>query len=156
MSINQLALADVVDQVFLIPASAHRCITSQGVRINHLYYWHPIFNDLNLQGQRVLVKYDLENLGSAWVYVHEQWVECFSKYHSIFRGLSKSQAQELSMEIYKNHSQRSKKVKKVLPVFDEALQDEILRSLSWKDQGHKNINNQCMSNDHGDYYDAPD
>ena len=76
----QQTLSDALDRVFLISTTTPRVITHQGVEINHLHYWSPIFNDLNLQGQRVLVKYDLENLNSAWVCVNEQWIECFSKY----------------------------------------------------------------------------
>ncbi|MGG6295181.1 Mu transposase C-terminal domain-containing protein [Leptolyngbya sp. AN02str] len=141
-SAHQSALPDVVEP-FLAPSISYRVIAAQGVKINYLYYWHPIFRDLELQGQQVEVRFNPENLADAWVYVQGQWLRCFSKYHSSFAGLSEIQVQELSIRIREQHCQSIKKSRQNLSVFQETLiENEASRSLPARQNNHNNIENQ--------------
>jgi putative transposase len=53
----------------------------QGVKINRIYYWSNVLNNPEVEGNQVAVRYDPFNMGVAYAYVKNRWVELKSEYH---------------------------------------------------------------------------
>jgi putative transposase len=86
-----------------------KVIPNQGVKINHIYYWHNSFRNSEIEKTIVSVRYDPYDAGIAYVYVKGQWVSCISQYYSSFHGRSEREiflATEELRQQYKQHSQK--------------------------------------------------
>jgi putative transposase len=97
---------------------------SRGVKINHLFYWCDSFRDPDLQGRSVAVRYDPYDAGTAYAYVHKEWVECVSECHSSFRGKSEKELRIASEELRRQRQQQGQTLSltaKKLAVFMESL-----------------------------------
>ena len=102
-----------------------KVIDNQGVKINHLYYWHHSFRNGSIEKTRVKVRYDPSDAGIAYAYVRGQWVRCISQNYSIFHGRSEREIQLATQELrqqYKQHSQRFTITAKALADFLEGAQ----------------------------------
>jgi len=70
------------DEAFLImtlpatPRGTAKVQAGMGVKIGGFYYWAPEMRTRRFEGQSVRVKYDPENMGVAWAYLGDQWVQC--------------------------------------------------------------------------------
>ena len=107
-----------------------KVIPNQGVKINHLYYWHNSFRNGSIEKTTVSVKYDPKDAGVAYAYVRKQWVRCISQYYSVFKGRSEREIQLATQELrqqYKQHSKRFTITAKALAVFLEGT--EITESI---------------------------
>jgi putative transposase len=58
------------------------------VVINYLKYFSPLLNNPKVMGKQVEVRYDPFDLGHAWVYIGQHWVECRSELYADFHGKS--------------------------------------------------------------------
>ncbi|MGB5713662.1 MAG: Mu transposase C-terminal domain-containing protein [Waterburya sp.] len=97
-----------------------KVIPNQGVKINHLYYWHNSFRNGSVEKTSVSVRYDPRDAGIAYAYVRKQWVRCISQYYSVFKGRSEREIQLATQELrqqYKQHSKRFNITAKALAVF---------------------------------------
>jgi transposase InsO family protein len=65
--------------------------SGRGVIINYFRYWCPEFRDPKLDKKKVDVRYDPFNLGIAWVYIHNRWVECRSQFYLTMKGRSEKE-----------------------------------------------------------------
>ena len=86
-----------------------KVIPNQGVKINHLYYWHNSFRNGSIEKTQVSVRYDPRDAGIAYAYIRGQWVRCISQYYSIFHGRSEREIQLATQELrqqHKKHGQR--------------------------------------------------
>ena len=107
-----------------------KVIPNQGVKINHLYYWHNSFRNGSIEKTIVSVRYDPKDAGVAYAYVRKQWVRCISQYYSVFKGRSEREIQLATQELrqqYKQHSKRFTVTAKALAVFLEGT--EITESI---------------------------
>ena len=107
-----------------------KVIPNQGVKINHLYYWHNSFRNGSIEKTRVSVRYDPRDAGIAYAYVRKQWVRCISQYYSVFKSRSEREIQLATQELrqqYKQHSKRFTITAKALAVFLEGT--EITESI---------------------------
>jgi transposase InsO family protein len=107
-----------------------KVIPNQGVKINHLYYWHNSFRNGSIEKTRVSVRYDPIDAGIAYAYVRKQWVRCISQYYSVFKGRSEREIQLATQELrqqYKQHSKKFTITAKALAVFLEGT--EITESI---------------------------
>ena len=86
-----------------------KVIPNQGVKINHLYYWHHSFRNGSIEKTRVNVRYDPSDAGVAYASVRGQWVRCISQYYSIFQGRSEREIQLATQELRQQHKQHSQK-----------------------------------------------
>ncbi len=91
------------------PKGTAKVIPNQGVKINHLYYWHNSFRNGSIEKTRVNVRYDPSDAGIAYAYVRGQWVRCISQYYSIFQGRSEREIQLATQELRQQHKQHSQK-----------------------------------------------
>src|SRR5213075_1835550 len=56
----------------------------RGVKINYIYYWCDAMEDPRLQREQVPVRFDPFDLGTSYVYLTGQWVQCHSEYYRVF------------------------------------------------------------------------
>lgn len=76
---------------------------NMGVKLHHLYYWNEALKDPEVETQSVPVRYDPYDAGTAYVYVHGQWLRCVSQYYDIFKGRSEREIQIASTELRRLH-----------------------------------------------------
>ena len=109
---NRLIPYDETFRILTLPTTPKgtaKVIPNQGVKINHLYYWHNSFRSRSIEKTRVNVRYDPSDAGVAYAYVRGQWVRCISQYYSIFQGRSEREIQLATQELRQQHKQHSQK-----------------------------------------------
>jgi putative transposase len=98
----------------------------RGVKINHVYYWSDVFRDPELEGRPVPVRYDPFDVGTAYAFCRNQWVECHSEYYTVLRGRSEREVKLATVEIHKRHRLHSTRRltlnAKMLAVFLESVE----------------------------------
>ena len=125
---NRLIPYDETFRILTFPTTKKgtaKVIPNQGVKINHLYYWHNSFRSHNIEKTQVSVRYDPTDAGIAYAYVRRQWVRCISQYYSIFHGRSEREIQLATQELrqqQKKHGQRFTITAKALAHFLEGTQ----------------------------------
>jgi hypothetical protein len=77
------------------------------------------------------VRYDPFDAGTAYAFLHKQWIECHAEYYSVLHGHSEREIHLISEELRKrrkNHSGQFAVTAKKLAVFLESveLEEEIL------------------------------
>jgi transposase InsO family protein len=58
------------------PKGTAKIQPGMGVKILGFYYWAAEMRSPRFEGKSVRVKYDPEELGTAWAYLGDQWVQC--------------------------------------------------------------------------------
>ena len=80
----------------------------KGVKINHLHYWSTVLRDPAVEGTRVPVRYDPYDAGTAYAYVGNRWVGCYSEHFSSFRGRSEREMMIAAAELRKRSQDHSR------------------------------------------------
>jgi len=80
----------------------------KGVKINHLHYWSTVFRDPAVECTRVPVRYDPYDAGTAYAYVGNRWVSCYSEHFSSFRGRSEREMMIAAAELRKRSQDHSR------------------------------------------------
>jgi len=65
----------------------------QGIKINYLWYRCPAMDIPGVLRSQVEVRYDPDNYGIAYAYIHGIWQKCFSEYYAIFQHYTEKQIQ---------------------------------------------------------------
>lgn len=108
---HKLISYDETFRILTLPTTTKgtaKVIPNQGVKINHIYYWHNSFRSRTVEKTQVPVRYDPFDASCAYAYVKGQWVSCISQHYSSFHGRSEREIIAASEELrkqYKNHSQ---------------------------------------------------
>jgi putative transposase len=82
--------------------------SGKGVKINHLHYWATAFRNPTIEGTRVPVRYDPYDAGTAYAYVGNRWVSCYSERFSSFRGRSEREMMIAAAELRKRWQDHSR------------------------------------------------
>lgn len=77
-----------------------------GVKINYIYYWADAMNDAGFQRQPVAVRFDPFDIGTAYAFIGDRWVECHSDYYRTFQGRSQKELLIVSKELRAQNRQR--------------------------------------------------
>ncbi len=85
-------------------ASIH---AGRGVKVNHIYYWSETFREAGIENHAVPVRYDPFDVGTAYAFVHNQWVVCRSEHFATFQGRSEKEILIASREIQKRRQSHS-------------------------------------------------
>lgn len=72
------------------------------------YYWCDEFRDGKIEGTQVNIRYDPYNLGLAYAYVNNRWVECRSENFWAFEGRTEKEI-AIAMSEYRKRNSISKK-----------------------------------------------
>lgn len=70
-----------------------KMLAGRGVVINYFLYWDEEFRDTLLEGKQVHVRFDPWNLGVAWAYIHNHWVECHSQHYAEMKDRTQKEIQ---------------------------------------------------------------
>lgn len=82
----------------------------QGVKLTYSYYWCEQFKNPKIENTNVEVKYDPFNIGMAYAYIENNWVQCFSDQYKYLNGKTEKQIKLIAEEIrqkYKLYSQNN-------------------------------------------------
>jgi putative transposase len=60
----------------------------QGIKMHHIYYWHDAFRNPEVERTHVPVRYDPFDIGVAYAFVQDRWVQCISQYYAQLHGHS--------------------------------------------------------------------
>src|SRR5947208_955093 len=61
---------------------------SRGITVNGLHYWHDCMRSALVAGQTVHVRYEPYDMGVAYAYIGEQWLECIADAFALVHGRS--------------------------------------------------------------------
>ncbi len=115
----------------------------RGVKINYVYYQAKALNVREVQNKQVPVRYDPFDLGTAYVYVQERWVQARSEHYLQLRGHTERELQLASAELrkqYQNHRRDAAITAKRLADFfaDLSGHDAVLRQ-HWQDAEARDV-----------------
>src|SRR5699024_4008243 len=71
----------------------------KGIKLSYSDYWCDQFRNTKIENFQVEVKYDPFNIGIAYAYVGDQWVECQSEGYKYLYGKSEKQMKIITEEI---------------------------------------------------------
>lgn len=69
-----------------------------GVKVNNLFYWHPVFRDPKLAGQKLLVRYDPWDASSVYVRIRDEWLQATCRNLLGLRQLTELERRALTEE----------------------------------------------------------
>jgi hypothetical protein len=108
-----------------------------GVKIFYVYFWNEAMLDPEWEGKEVPVRYDPEDLGTAYARIGKQWVCCISAYKSHLSGRSLKQLKIAATEIRRNRSNVEKDrplaAKELAAFLETSRGEEVLRLQRRKD-----------------------
>ena len=81
-----------------------------GIKVNNLFYWHPVFRDPKHAGQKLLVRYDPWDASSVYVRIQDEWQQATCRNLLGLRQLTELERRALTDE----YTQRSH-----IPIKDE-------------------------------------
>lgn len=120
------------------PKGSAKVTPGRGVKVNHIYYWSGSFQDPAIENQRVPVRYDPFDVGTAYAYMGRHWVECHSEHYALLQGRSEKELMLASSEIRRRqqrHSQGLAMTAKKLGTFLHSVEaDEALLMQRLRDQ----------------------
>jgi hypothetical protein len=82
----------------------------RGIKIHNLYYWSDAFRAPDVEKQRVSIRYDPFDAGTAYAFANKEWTECHSEYFSIFHGRSEKEIMLATQELRKLAQRQSGEV----------------------------------------------
>ena len=85
-----------------------KVFAGRGIKIHGLYYWCDSFRDPAIDQTTVLVRYDPWDAGTAYAYVQNHWVRCYSQYFVAFQGRSQRELMIAAAELRRRQSLHSK------------------------------------------------
>lgn len=142
---HKLIPYDETFRILTLPTTAKgtaKVIPNQGVKINHIYYWHNSFRNSEIEKTQVPVRYDPNDVGIAYAYIKGQWVNCISQHYSSLAGHSEREMMAASVQLrqqHKNHSQQFTITAKALAEFlasteaQEVILEQRLRDVEAKE-----------------------
>ena len=102
------------DQAFLVatlpttPRGTAKVSPGRGIIINHIYYWAEAFRDPTIECHEIAVRYDPFDIGIAYAFVKNRWMECCSEHHLVLKERSEKEVMLASKEVRRRrqlHSQ---------------------------------------------------
>ena len=104
-----------------------KIVAGRGMKVNHLYHWSVHFRNPTWETREVPVRYDPFDVGTAYVFVDGQWVECYSQCYTVLHGRSEREVHLASEELRKrsgNHSGQFAITARKLAEFLESVEVE--------------------------------
>jgi putative transposase len=103
----------------------------RGVKIHNLYYWSDVFRAPDAEKQRVAIRYDPFDIGTAYAFVNKDWTECHSEYFAVFHGRRSQKeimlaTKELRKSMQHQSGEFSVTARKLAEFLDSVHAEEIL------------------------------
>ena len=102
------------DQAFLMatlpttPRGTAKVSPGRGVIINHVYYWAEAFRDPTIENHDVAVRYDPFDIGIAYAFVKNRWMECYSEHYMVLQDRSEKEMMLASKEVRRRRQLHSR------------------------------------------------
>jgi len=76
-----------------------KLVPSRGLKINYLYYWTEEFRNSAFEHQDISVRFDPEDMSTAYAWLKGRWVRCRSELTTEFEGCSEKEILMASKEL---------------------------------------------------------
>lgn len=145
------------DEIFLkltLPTTkrGYATIYGNGIKINNIRYWSQSFRNSSVHGKKVQVRFDPWNVGIAYVYLNQNWIEVNSDYYIVLRNRSHKEIELACKEIRQRLSLRGKhrqiSARKLVEFLRSVESDEVLLTQRLRDLAQRNVifsNNLALS-----------
>lgn len=118
-------------------------IYNYGIKINNIRYWSQNFRNPLAYGKKVQVRFDPWNIGIAYVYFNQNWVEVYSDYYQILKNRSYKEIELASKEIRQRAALQGKNrkitVKKLVDFLRSVEDEEVLLMQRLRDLAQRNV-----------------
>jgi hypothetical protein len=130
-------------------------IPSKGVQIYTIYYWTQAFADPEVENTNVYVRYDPDDLGTAYAFAKGRWVQCVSQHYSRLQGHSERELQTAAAEFRRQstaHAQQfDARLKSRADFLQEVANVDAVRLQRLKDLENKTVlRTMGVTQSHGD------
>lgn len=103
----------------------------RGFKCNYIYYSSDALRGSSIQKERLQIRFDPFNMGTAYAYIRNRWVECYSPYRfNVFHGRTEKEIKIATTIIKQQNKLQGKKNEinqKILAEFlEECEEEEIL------------------------------
>ncbi|WP_121663467.1 TnsA endonuclease N-terminal domain-containing protein [Metabacillus litoralis] len=116
---------------------------NEGVKIRNTYYWTDRFRNPKFQLKEVKIKYDPFDVGIAYAYLDNQWVEMYSEYYSVLKGRTEKEIKLITSEIRKQDKllgvNKAMTSTRLIEFIDRAEKNEVIELQRLKDEALKKI-----------------
>jgi transposase InsO family protein len=115
-------------QIFTLPTTRKgtaKVTAGRGIKIHYFFYWSEQFRSPAWEAKCVPVRYDPFDIGTAFAFVNQQWVECHSEYYASLHGRSERELLMATEELRKrrqNHSDQFAVTAKQVATFLESIE----------------------------------
>ncbi|REE81562.1 Mu transposase-like protein [Paenibacillus taihuensis] len=103
---------------------------SNGIKINHIFYWSESLLDPEFAGKQIPVRFDPFNMGVAYAYIRNTWIYMNSEHYAIFVDRSEKEVQQAFEELRRRMRLRGEEVSvtasKVAKFLRSAESQEVL------------------------------
>lgn len=114
-----------------------------GVKINRIYYWAPVFRNGLIENSKVFVRYDPFNMGIAYAFVNNRWVELQSEKFNIFKNRSEKEVniafEELKRRMKLSEKKQEVTIKMLTDFINSIESEELLLTQRLKDRAMRNL-----------------
>lgn len=86
----------------VVPKGTAKVQPGSGIKVNNLTYWNDVFRLPEVEGSRVEVRYDPDDIGRVFARVQDQWRECRCALSSELNGKTIRQLQIATAELRKS------------------------------------------------------
>lgn len=118
-------------------------ITNRGIKINNIYYWSQSFRNPLVHGKKIQVRFDPWNVGIAYVYLNQNWIEAYSDHYTTLRNCSHKEVELACREIRQRLSLRGKhrqiSARKLVEFLRSVESEEVLLIQRLRDLAQRNV-----------------
>ncbi|MGC2236558.1 MAG: transposase family protein [Pyrinomonadaceae bacterium] len=118
-------------------------IRNDGIKINNIWYWSESFRNQLFEGKKVKVRFDPWNVGVAYVYLNQNWLELYSEYFIELRNRSLKEIELACKEIRARLSLKGKNyqisARKLVEFLRSVENEEMFLTQRLRDLAQRNI-----------------
>jgi putative transposase len=86
------------------PRGTARIHPGYGIKLHYTAYWADAFRDPAVHLQTVPVRYDPDDMGVIYVYVHQHWMQAISAHYAVFRQRTEREIQLATQELRRRNA----------------------------------------------------
>ncbi|GGE81300.1 TnsA endonuclease N-terminal domain-containing protein [Priestia taiwanensis] len=120
-----------------------KVLPGYGVKINRIYYWSPVLRNGLIENSQVFVRYDPFNMGIAYAFINNRWIELESEKFNIFKNRSEKEVniafEELKRRTVLSEKKQDITIKMLAEFLNSIESEELLLSQRLKDRAMRNL-----------------
>lgn len=119
-----------------------KVIAGLGVKVNNFYYYSEILLHPEIEGNSIPVRYDPFNMGIAYAYIKNYWVELTSEHYGVLENRTEKEIKMASAELRRRKKlfgmKRDISSSEIVEFIESAEAYEVLKKQQLKDKAVKN------------------